>query len=90
MRGWLSHNSWLPEDRVDLGTIKKFNRHTEAKVFVGGEVLARRKAEGRERIRCWIKARRAQDAAQEAAGIPDIHALLDSNHERVDAIEDAL
>ncbi len=90
MRGWLSRNSWLPDDRVDLGTIKKFNRHTERLVYVGGEVLARRKAEGRERIRWWIKARRAQHAAREAVGLPQLNAQLDSYHARVDALENRL
>ena len=92
MRGWLRHNGFGGdnENRVSLGCVKSFNRHTEMLVYVSGEKLAQRKAEGRERIRWWIKARRAQEVAQEAAGLPDIHALLDSNHERVDAIEDAL
>ena len=75
MRGWLSHNSWLPEDRVDLGTIKQFNRRAEMLNFAGGESLARCKAEGRERVRWWIKARRTQGAAKEAAGI-EIRVLL--------------
>ncbi len=92
MRGWLRHNGFGGdnENRVSLGCVKSFNHHTEMLVYAGGEKLAQRKAEGRERIRWWIKARRAQEVAQEAAGLPDIHALLDSNHERVDAIEDQL
>ncbi len=90
MRGWLRDNSLggANQNRVSLPCIKRFNHQNQ--ISASSEVLARRKAEGRERIRWWIKARRAQDAAQEAAGIPDIHALLDSNHERVDAIEDTL
>ncbi len=92
MRGWLQRNGYggANKNRVSLGCIKSFNRHTEKLVFPGDEVLARRKAEGRERIRWWIAARRAQHASQEAAGIPQIHRLLDSNHERVDVIEHAL
>ncbi len=66
MRGWLHHNGFggANENRVSLDCVKSFNRHTEKLVFLGDEVLARRKAEGRERIRWWIKARRAQEAAQ--------------------------
>ncbi len=92
MRGWLHHNGFggANENRVSLDCIKSFNRHTEKLVFLGDEVLARRKAEGRERIRWWIKARRSQEAAQDAVGMPQIHRLLDSNPERADAIEDAL
>ena len=91
MRGWYEHNSWPERERVvALGEIRRFNRHTEKLVFVGDEALAQRKAEGRERIRWWIKARRAQIAAKEAAGAPQIEALLDSNGDRVNAIEDAL
>ena len=83
-------SGWLHSERVGLNTIKGFNRHTEA--WAGGDLeeLARRKAEGRERIRWWIKARRAQIAAKEAAGISELEALLESNCERVDAIEDQL
>ena len=81
---------WLHSERIDLNTIKRYNRHTEELVGSLPEVLARRKAEGRERIRWWIKARRAQHAAQEAVGLPQIHWLLDSSHEREDAIEKAL
>ncbi len=90
MRGWLHHNGFggANENRVSLPCIKAFNRHNQ--ISASGEVLSQRKAEGRERIRWWIKARRAQQAAQEAVGLPQIHAFLDSNHERVDAIEDAL
>ncbi len=92
MRGWLQHNDFggANENRVSLGCIKRFNRHTEKLVFMGDAVLARRKAEGRERIRWWIGARRAQYAAKEAAGMPEAEALLESNHDHVDAIEDAL
>ena len=92
MRGWLRRNGFggTNENRVSLDCIKRFNLHTETLVYGGDEVLARCKIAGRKRIRWWIKARRAQEAAQEAAGIPDIHALLDSNHERQDAIEDQL
>ncbi len=91
MRGWYEHNSWPERERtVALGEIKEFNRHTEKLVFVGGGVLARRKAEGHERIRWWIKTHRAQKAAQEVAGMPEVEALLENSHERVDAIEDAL
>ena len=81
---------WYHSERIDLETIKTYNRHTESLVEGHLEFLARRKAEGRERIRWWIRVRRAQEAAQEAAGIPQIHRLLDSNNERVDAIEHAL
>ncbi len=92
MRGWLRRNDYggPNENRVSLSCVKSFNRQTEMLVYGGNEVLAQRKAEGRERIQWWIKARRAQEAAQEAAGMPDFHALLDSNHERVDAIEDRM
>ena len=78
---------WLHSERIDLDTIKTYNRHTEELVGSLPEVLARRKAEGRERIRWWIGARRAQNAAQEAVGMPEAEALLESNHEHVDAIE---
>ncbi len=90
MRGWLRDNNFggANQNRVSLPCIKSFNHHNQ--ISASGEVLARRKAEGRERIRWWVKARRAQDAAQEEAGLPGIDALLASNHERVDAIEDQL
>ena len=92
MRGWLQRNGFggANENRVSLDCVKSFNRHTEKLVFMGDGVLASRKAEGRERIRWWIKARRAQKDAQDAVGMPQIDRLLDSNHERVDAIEVAL
>ncbi len=92
MRGWLRHNGYggYNENRVSLSCIKSFNRHTEKLVFGGDAVLARCKAEGRERIRWWVKAHRAQEAAKEAVGLPEIDALLESNHECVDAIEDLL
>ncbi len=92
MRGWLRRNGFggTNENRVHLRAIKEFNRHTERLVYVGGEVLALRKAEGRERIHWWIKARRAQESAQEAVGLPQLNAQLDSYHERVDAIENRL
>ncbi len=91
MRGWYERSSWPERERVvAFGEIRRFNRHTEKLVFVGDEVLAQRKAEGRERIRWWIKARRAQIAAKEAAGMLEVEALLDSNCERVNAIEDQL
>ena len=91
MRGWYERNSWPERERtVALGEIREFNRHTEKLVCVGGGVLAERKTEGRERIRWWIKTRRAQQAAQEAAGMPEVEALMESSHEHVDAIEDQL
>ncbi len=92
MQGWLRRNGFgaADEKRVTLEDIKEFNRQTQGLVSVGGEVPAQRKAEGRERIRWWIKARRAQDAAREAVGLPQLNAQLDSHHERVNAIEDRL
>ncbi len=91
MRGWYESRSWPERIRtVHLDEIKEFNRYTETLVYGGDEVLAGCKAEGRERIRWWIKARRAQEAAKEGAEMSRFEALLDSNHERVDAIEDRL
>ncbi len=90
MRGWLRDNDFgsANENRVSLPCIKAFNRHNQ--ISASGEVLSQRKAEGRERIRWWIKARRAQNAAQEAAGMPEIHRLLDIEYERTNAIEDQI
>ena len=90
MRRWLQHTGFggANENRVSLDCIKSFNRQN--RIFASGEALSRLKAEGRERIRWWIKARRAQEAAKEAVGLPGIDALLESNHQCVDAIEEAL
>ena len=89
MRWWYEQNSWPERERtVALGEIREFNRDTE--MLPGDELRARRKTEGRERIRWWIKTRRAQQAAKEAAGMPEVDALMESSHEHVDAIEDRL
>ncbi len=92
MRGWLRRNDFggANQNRISLGCVKSFNRHTEMLVYAGGEKLARCKAEGRERIRWWIKARRAQEAAQEAAGIPQADALCDANHNHRARLENQL
>ena len=83
-------SGWFHSERIDLDSIKAYNRHTQELVKDLPEFLAQRKADGRERIRWWIKARRAQRAAQETAGVSQLDALLERNHERVDAIEDQL
>ena len=83
-------SGWFHSDRIDLDSIKAYNRHTQELVKDLPEFLAQRKAAGRARIRWWIKARRAQRAAQETAGVSQLDALLERKHERVDAIEDQL
>ena len=83
-------SGWFHSERIDLDSIKAYNRHTQELVKDLPEFLAQRKADGRERIRWWIKARRAQRAAQETAGVSQLDALLERKHERVDAIEDQL
>ena len=76
MRGWLHHNGFggANENRVSLDCVKSFNRQNQ--ILASGEALSRRKAEGRERIRWWVAARRAQNAAQEAAGMPQMGATF--------------
>ena len=83
-------SGWFHSERIDLDSIKAYNRHTQELAKDLPEFLAQRKAQGRERVRWWIKARRAQRAAQETAGVSQLDALLERNHERVDAIEDQL
>ena len=73
---------------VTLDEIKAFNRHTQ--LFAVGEDLARRKAEGRERIRWWIKARRAQMAAKEAVGMDQLDVRCENASKRTTSIENRL
>ena len=73
---------------VRLDDIKRYNR--QAEIFASVDLLAMLKAQGRERIRWWIKAHRAQKAAQEAVGLPQLEALLDTDYERRSAIEDRI
>ena len=87
MRGWISDQ---PDQRVDLDIIRQFNHRNEASANGDQESLAWRKAEGRERVRWWIKARRTQEAAREAAGLPKLEALVESSSRRTSALEDQI
>ena len=78
---------WFYGERIHLDTIKRYNRHVEELVGSRPKILARRKAEGRERIRWWVGARRAQRAAEEAVGLPRLTAIDNAAMERLFAAE---
>ena len=89
MRIWLERDIWFKKmAAVTLDEIKTFNRHTQ--LLAVGEDLPQRKAEGRDRIRWWIKARRAQMAAKEAVGMDQLDVRCENACERTTSIEKQL
>ena len=76
------------DGRPSLDDVRKLNRHTE--IFLAGDSdkRARRRAEGRDRVRAWIKKYREQRALRRP--LETISAKMDDCFDRMGDIEDCI
>ena len=67
------YRSWLfrLSTRPSLHEVRNYNRQTESLATPGGEEHARRRTEGRARVRAWIGRQREKKALERELGIHD-------------------